>query len=176
MHNKKAGIAIEELSGLLTFMFVAVLVILFFLFVKFVSEKNLSSDVEGYMDMLDVNDALLYFLKKPTESNLGNDMADLILQSYIEEGDCSNLEPLVKDYFNNIYGPTNTPWNFEILTPSDRPVLFTGGGIQEKSGGYRASRLTVLEHSAVVTIPSHGTPTVDYLKIRFSSGTLKPES
>ena len=117
---------------------------------------------------------LLYFLKIPAESDLGDNMADLILQSYIEEGDTDKLESLVKNHFNNIYGPTNTPWRLRITTPSDRLILFTEGGIQKKTGGFRASRLTTLQHHTVVIIPSYGVQ--NYMQIKFSLGTLKPKS
>lgn len=166
MYNKKAGVAIEEIAGLLTVMFVAIFVILLFVFVEFISTKQITTDVENYQETIDSNDVLLYFLKIPIKSDLGDNMADFIVQSYINS-DYSELENLVKEFFNEEYGTTNLPWDFIIITSSGKEVF----GIKNR-GQYFTHEEKYLLVSAIIPILRNGD--VEYLKIELILGEIKP--
>ena len=112
--------SVEDLVGLLVFMFVAVIVIIFFTFVNLIGEGKTTTDAEKDIENLNANDALLHFLKIPDESDLGGNMADFILQSYIEE-DYAKLRILAKDYFEEVSHPLM--WRFTIKTASGREIF-----------------------------------------------------
>lgn len=168
MHNKKAGVAIEELSGLLTFMFVAVLAILFFSFVQFISAKQTTTETKDYQETLDANEALLHFLKTPVKSDLGGNMADFISQSYIN-GDYGKLEISVKDFFDNIYGATDLPWDFTIIDSSDEEVF----NIKSKASVYTPGGKSL---SIFTITPIYSIGGVKHLKISLTLGENTPLS
>ncbi|MBR9706320.1 hypothetical protein GOV14_04745 [Candidatus Pacearchaeota archaeon] len=166
--HKKAGLAIEDLTGLLIFMFIAVFVVLFFKFIDFMGDKQVTFEVENQIESLKANDALLHFLKSPAKSDLGDNMADLIIQSYLEE-DNDLLRKSVKDHFDNIYNPENTPWRLIIITPSERTIFKEGKrgyatytGPDDYWAGYNAPQYS----TAVARIPTKN-DNVPYLEVSF---------
>lgn len=149
--------SVEDLTGALVFMFVAVIGILFFAFVNLIGEDKKTTDVEEQIENLNANDGLLHFLKIPAESDLGDNMADFILQSYMEE-DYAKLKMFVKDYFGEVY--ISMPWKLNIKTSSGREVF----KVESEFSGLAPTKIS----TSSVLIPVNKGNNVEYLEVSLS--------
>lgn len=101
MDNSKKGLAVEELVGMLTLMFIAVLLIFSFYLVNFFSESKKQEHVTTSFQNIDTGYNLIYFLMIPSAENKLN--ADLIEQAYLKN-DYGQMKELPNKFFKDVYG------------------------------------------------------------------------
>lgn len=130
MFSKKAGIAIEEIFGMITFMVVAVIMLMLFFSCNVSKKTQEYTSFELKKDELEANKALNFFLEMPHPTDTKKTVIDLIVESHLsEEGTIaerySDLNKLAVKYFNarytinedlpDYYSPTHEPyWSLTI--------------------------------------------------------------
>ena len=101
MSNKKAGIAVEEISGILMFMFLAVLGLLFFF--GFMVGKT-ATDYEKLAfsnNEIKANRDLNFFLEIPYDEE--RKVSDVIVEAYLARDYSETYELGILEYFSNKY-------------------------------------------------------------------------
>ena len=98
--HKKGALAIEEVTGVLIVMFVAVIVVFAFYIYNSISESHRQKQIVAAIDDLSADYNLNYFLRLQTEDN--KIISDLINDAYINN-DYSKLKSLSDIFFNEIY-------------------------------------------------------------------------
>ena len=97
MLNKKAGIAVEEISGIVTFMIFSVLAILIFYGCSISNAKNQYNEIKSLEDEIEANKVLNFFLEMTDDEN--RKVSDIIVWSY-SNNDYDQLDDLANNYFS----------------------------------------------------------------------------
>ncbi len=101
MHKStKGGIAIEELTGVLVVLFVAVILIFAFYIMNIFNQIEKQKLVESSTQNIDIDYNLNYFLRMPIENN--QIIADVADQTFINNN-YDEFIILESDYFGDIY-------------------------------------------------------------------------
>lgn len=101
MFNKKGGIAIEEIRGVLTFLFVAVIVTLIFYGCSVSKITREYKELKFSKEEIEATKALNFFLEMPVDEE--RKVSDVFVESYFKE-DYSELEELnIEEYFSNSF-------------------------------------------------------------------------
>lgn len=98
--HKKGALAIEEMTGVLIVMFVAVISIVTFYLYFTISESHRQNQVEVAIDDISANHNLNYFLRLQIEDP--KITSDLINEAYLNN-DYIKLKSLSDKFFNEIY-------------------------------------------------------------------------
>src|SRR3989338_3123041 len=101
MSNKKAGIAADEIRGILTFMFVAVIALLIFYSCSANKAAKEYKELKLSKEGIEADKAFNFFLEKPFDEE--RKVSDVFLEAYLKN-DYSEIEKIcIKEYFSNIY-------------------------------------------------------------------------
>ena len=100
MLNKKGGIAAEEIRGILTFMFVAVIALLLFYSCSVNKAAKEYKELKFSKGEIEAAKALNFFLEIPVDEE--RKVMDLVVESYSNE-DYTEFDSITKQYFSNIY-------------------------------------------------------------------------
>lgn len=119
--SKKAGLAIEEVVGMLTVMFVAALFIFGYYQYESFKEEKKQKQVEIYFEDIDINYNLNRFLGWHLEDN--RIVADLINEAIIKN-DYRQLKKIADGLFNDIYTQRGLKYDLIINSKSLNSVVF----------------------------------------------------
>ena len=108
MYNKKGGIAVEEISGILIFMIAMVLFLLFFMGCRVSKEAQEYEAFEFSKEELEATKALNAFLGMPVDEE--RNVIDLIIES-VNNGDYADLNTAAVNHFSGTYDY----WLLEII-------------------------------------------------------------
>ncbi len=97
MLNKKGGIAVEEITGILVFMFVAVIALVFFYACSVSNVKEEYEELKFSKDEIEAKKALNFFLEMDVDEE--KKVYDVIIESYLNE-DYEDFNDLAKNYFS----------------------------------------------------------------------------
>ncbi len=100
MSNKKAGIAVEEIWGILTYMVVAVIAILLFYSCSVNKAAKEYEELKFSKEGIEASKALNFFLEMPVDEE--RKVMDLVVESY-SNADYTEFDSITKEYFSNIY-------------------------------------------------------------------------
>jgi len=141
MFNKKAAIPTEEIRGIFTYMFVAVIAILIFYGCSVNEVKKDSQEREISQSQLESIKTLNLFLE--TELDDGKKVSDRIVELYIEGYLEKEMNKIVKDFFSDI------EIKGIILLFNERGQVYSSIGVLNPSARYIPSQaeLAVLSKS-----------------------------
>jgi len=100
MLNKKGGVAVEELRGILTFMFISLVVLLLFYGCSANKAKREYKELKFSKGEIEAAKALNFFLEMPVDEE--RKVMDLVVESYSNE-DYTEFDSITKEHFSNIY-------------------------------------------------------------------------
>lgn len=122
--NNKGAVAVEEIQGFLFFLVFAIFFFLVFSLVRCSTENTYYDQGAPKVDInqLNLNDDLLFFLNRKLSSDSEKKVADLIIESVLEEN-YGDLKLQVRDYFNDKYEISKTKWELTVYTPQGRAVF-----------------------------------------------------
>lgn len=96
MLNKKGGVPIDELRGFLTFVFIFVVLLLFFLGCSVINTKKEYQKAEFSKSEIDVIGDLNFFLQIPVGQKK---VSDVIISSYLQNN-YADLEKIATEHFS----------------------------------------------------------------------------
>ncbi|MEK0338153.1 MAG: hypothetical protein QQN41_12035 [Nitrosopumilus sp.] len=105
MFDKKAGIATEEIFGMVTFMIVAAIAVLLFFGCSVKLQTQEYTAFELQKDEIEAIKSLNFFLEMPHPTNPEKMVMDLVVESYLSETDDAycELDSIAREYFSTIH-------------------------------------------------------------------------
>ena len=141
MYNKKGGIAVEEISGILIFMIAMVLFLLFFMGCRVSKEAQDYEAFEFSKDEIEATKALNFFLEMHHPDDPEKKILDLIVESDLDDvDDFMYLNLKTFEYLEQLHLLKNPDmsWRLDI---DGRFV--TGGALNIKVGGVRKAEIII---------------------------------
>lgn len=109
MSDKKGGIAVEEITGIVIFMFAAIIAFVFFAACSVSNVKKEYEELKFSKDELEAKKDLNFFLEMDVDEE--RNVMDLIIESYSKE-DYTEFDSITKEHFSDIY----SDWRFIIFS------------------------------------------------------------
>jgi len=152
MSNKKAGVPVDEIRGILVYMIVAVIAMLFFYGCNVFNAKKTYEEVKISTNEFNAIKNLNYFLEIPI--NQEKKVSDIIIESYVLN-DYTEFDKVAREHFSKIYGD----WRL-IIFDNDGYIKYNSHEFGE------ISSITVAKSEAKILIPD-GTGNFEFIKVVF---------
>ena len=125
MYNKKGGVAINEIRGILTYMFVAVIAILIFYGCNVNAVTKKSEKAEDLTEEIEATKALNLFLKSPVDEDtkVSEFIVELYIENSFEGSDRSKIEKL-DETISEFLANTNINANIIIFDIDNNRELY----------------------------------------------------
>ena len=134
MYNKKGGIAVEEISGILIFMIAMVLFLLFFMGCRVSKEAQEYEAFEFSKEELEATKALNAFLGMPVDEE--RNVMGVIIKSYQDKDYCE-FDKIAREHFSEIYNDWRLTLNIESLNHYNS---YDCGTLEAKCTGFDMSK------------------------------------